>query len=119
MVEAADGPEDPDDTGCGRVIERPAVASALPVGGTNTARPLGLRVPKPPRSDDMPFGWPVGVVMVEVDEAELSEALELDRWLVLRGCGGCDGFCMFRARVSSSCERPFKLLLLHPVREGG
>lgn len=113
MVEAADGPDEPDETGCGRAVESPAVGSDLPMG-TNMALPF-FRVVYPAAS--APLALADDAVMVEPDEAEFREALEFERWAVLRGCC-CGGFCMFKARVNSSCESPFKLLLFHAVLLG-
>lgn len=42
-AEAAEGPDEAEDTGCGRAVDRPAVGSDFPIGpiGTNICLPFG------------------------------------------------------------------------------
>lgn len=112
MADAADGPEEAVDTGCGRVVDRPAVGSALPeghmplVGFLRVVHPFESAVPV------VPFVCCDEADNVDWDEVELREDEELLRWAVFRGPG-------INILLISSEVIPFKplcppLTLFHP-----
>lgn len=90
MAEAADGPDEVEETGWGLVVERPAVGSALLDG--QMPLELFLRVVHVVGSLlDGVAGWDVAEAAEMVDEdeeaAEFSEDWELERCACLRGPG--------------------------------
>ena len=87
MVDAADGPDDAEDTDCGRAVDKPATGSDFP--GGHKPRAGFFLVAQAVESEvpvGIPLAWTAGAVTVGVEDAE--EAMEVDEFVrcaVLRG----------------------------------
>ena len=86
MAEAAEGPDEVEETICGLVVDKPAVGSDLPVG--HMPRVVFFRVPQPSGGAGMLLlAWAAEVVTVDAEVVEVRELEELERCALFRGPG--------------------------------
>jgi hypothetical protein len=116
MEDAAEAPDEVEAMDCGRAVDSPAIGSALEAG--HMLRPVRrFEFQSPWTAPFAPLLWPDAADMVEfeeaVEESELNEDEEFDRWACLRGRS-------IRDTSSADIVLMLKPLLplgpLHPVR---